>query len=74
LAIGALPDALALTVTVPDTVAPLAGAVIETVGDVGVELLTVTVTPALVPVLPAVSVATAASVCAPLLSVVVFSE
>jgi len=34
LAIGALPDALALTVTVPDTVAPLAGAVIETVGDV----------------------------------------
>jgi len=56
--------AFALTVTVLETVAPLAGAVIDTTGGVvsGVVLLTVTVTLALVAEFPAVSVAIARSV------------
>src|SRR5207248_381193 len=54
--------ALAPTVTAPDPDAPLAGAVMETVGGV---LSTVTLTLALVVVLPAASRATAESVCAP---------
>ena len=66
-------DALAVTETVPDTVAPDAGAVIETVGG-GTALLTVTVTPALVAVLFDVSVATAVSVWLPLERVAVFNE
>lgn len=52
----------------PDTVAPLVGAVRETVGT---ELSTVTVTVLLVVVLPALSVVTAVKVWLPLLAVVV---
>jgi hypothetical protein len=59
---------------VPETVAPLAGEVIETVGGGVFELLTVTITPALVALLPAVSFAIALSVCEPLLAVVVFHK
>jgi hypothetical protein len=57
----AVPD----TVIVPDTVAPLAGAVIDTAGG-ATALFTVTVSPALVVLVPAVSFATALSVCEPL--------
>jgi hypothetical protein len=56
--------ALAVTVAVPDTVAPLAGAVIDTAGG-ATALLTVTVSPALVVLVPAVSFAMAFSVCDP---------
>src|SRR5882724_8653203 len=63
--------ALAVTVMVPLTVAPVAGAVMLTVGGV-VSFDTVTVTAAAVAVLPAASRATAVSVCVPLLAVVVF--
>src|SRR6267378_4924082 len=66
-----LSDALAVTVVVPLTVAPVAGAVMLTVGGV-VSFETVTVTAAAVAVLPAASRATAVSVCEPLLAVVVF--
>ena len=59
---------------VPDTVAPLAGAVIATVGSVVSTLLTVTVTPVAVVVLPAASRATAVSVWLPLVAVVVFQR
>jgi len=62
LAMLLLPDAVAVTVMVPDTVAPLAGEVIETVGGVLALLLTVTTTAVLVPVLPAASCATACRV------------
>src|SRR4029077_3642424 len=65
-----LSDALAVTVVVPETVAPPAGAVTLTVGPV-VSLKTVTVTAADVVVLPAASRATAVSVCDALLAVVV---
>jgi hypothetical protein len=56
-----LSDALAVTLTVPLTVFPLAGALIETVGGVvsGTVLSTFTETAALVVELPAPSVATA---------------
>jgi hypothetical protein len=58
--------ALALTVTVPETVAPFVGPVMETVGGVvsgvGLELLTVTATPVLVAAFPAASFAIAYSV------------
>ena len=57
--------AFAVTVAVPDTVAPLAGAVIDTTGG-ATALLTVTVSPALVVLTPAVSFATGLSVCDPL--------
>ena len=59
---------------VPETVAPPAGAVIETVGGVtsAVALLTVTVTVAAVAVLPAASRATAVSVWLAFEAVVVF--
>jgi hypothetical protein len=76
LATPTLSEAFAETVVVPDSVAPFAGAEIETVGGVvsaGV-LLTVTVTAALVAEFPAASLATARSVCEPLLTVVVFHE
>ena len=70
-----LDDAVAVTVTVPLTVAPFAGAVIDTVGGgVVLVLLTVMDTPALVVWLPAVSLATAVSVCFALLKAVVFNE
>jgi hypothetical protein len=68
-----LEDALAVTVIVPFSAAPLAGEVMETVGGV-VVLFTVMETPALVVFVFAVSVATAVTVCLPLLSVVVFSD
>src|SRR6202023_3145933 len=68
-----LSDALALTVNVPETVEPVAGAVTLTVGGV-VSFATVTVTAAAVAVLPAASRATAVNVCEPLLTVVVFHE
>src|SRR6185503_19906545 len=68
-----LSDALAVTVMVPLTVAPLAGAVMLTVGAV-VSFETVTVTAAAVAVLPAASRATAVSVCVPLLAAVVSQE
>ena len=55
-------DALAVTFVVPDTTAPFAGAVIETLGAL---LSTVTVTFAEVRVFPAVSRATALRVCEP---------
>src|SRR6266851_5636773 len=66
--------AVALTVVVPVTVAPFAGAVIATVGGVvsGVGFETVTETGADVVVLPAASRATAVSVWAPAVAVVVF--
>ena len=59
--------ACALTVTVADTVAPAAGAVIETVGGVvsGGVLLTVTGIASVLAALPAASLATACKVCAP---------
>src|SRR5207253_1723480 len=71
-----LSAALAETVTAPATVAPAAGAVIDTVGGVvsGTELVTVTLTAAAVAVLPAASRATAVTLCVPLLAVVVFQK
>ena len=62
-----LSEAVAVTFTVPETVADAAGAVIETAGGVlsAALLLTVTVTTALVVLLPAPSVAMAFSVCEP---------
>src|SRR5439155_6252702 len=60
--------ALATRLTVPLTVAPLAGEVSATVGGV-LSFDTVTVTAAEVVTLPAASRATAVSVCAPLLAV-----
>jgi hypothetical protein len=67
--------ALAETVTVPDTVAPLAGAVIDTVGAVVSGVLDVViVTEALVVWFPAVSLARAAMVCNPLLTRELFQE
>ena len=72
-----LSEALALRVVTPETVAPLDGAVMATVGGVvspEVVLLTVTVTLALVAVFPAASLAMARKVCGPLLAVAVFQE
>src|ERR1051326_8562407 len=68
-----LSAAVALTATVaPETVAPPAGAVIDTVGAVVSPVLdTVTVTAADVFVLPAASRATAVNVCVPFVAVVV---
>src|SRR5437660_1467507 len=63
-------DALLVIVVVPETVAPLAGAVMLTVGGV-VSLKTVTVTAADVVVFPAASRATAVSVCDALVAVLV---
>jgi hypothetical protein len=67
---------LAVTVTVPERLAPFAGAVIETVGGVasGAPLFTVTVTLALVVEFPAASFAMAVNVCAPFEVVVVFQD
>jgi hypothetical protein len=64
--------ALAVTVTVPLTVAPFAGAVSETTGGV-VSLFTV-MEALLVAVLPAASLATAVRVCDPLAAVFEFHE
>src|SRR2546422_696977 len=62
--------AFADTVIVPETVAPADGAAMETVG--GVVSATVTLTAAAVAVLPAASLATAVSVCAPMEDSAVF--
>jgi hypothetical protein len=59
---------------VPLTVVPAAGEVMDTVGGAVLVLLTVIETPALVLLVPTVSVATAVSVCAPLLKLAVFNE
>src|SRR5262249_23963612 len=70
-------EALAVTVIVPLTVAPLAGAVMLTVGGVvsgAGPFATVTVTAAEVVWLPAASRATAVRVCGPLLGAVVSTE
>ena len=65
-----LSDAVAVTLMLPDTVAPFAGAVSETVGAcVSPPLLTVTVRAAEVVVLPAASRAMAVNECVPLLAV-----
>src|SRR6266853_4567729 len=72
-----LSEALAVTVTVPDTVWPLPGEVMLTAGGVvsgGGALDTVTVTGAEVVWLPAASRATAVMVCEPLAAPVVFQE
>src|SRR5437667_990090 len=61
------------TVIVPDTVAPVDGAVMETVGGV-VSLKTVTLTATAVAVFPAASRATAVKVWAPLVAAVVAQE
>jgi len=71
LLIPTLSDALALTVTVLETVAPDPGAVIATVGGA---LSTVPVTVADVVWFPAASRATAVRVCDPLLAVAVSHE
>jgi hypothetical protein len=67
-----LSEAVAVAVTVPDTVAPPAGAVIATVGRVvspgGASFDTVTGTPVEVVVLPAASCARTVNVCGPLLT------
>ena len=65
--------ALAVTLTVPETVAAGAGAVIETVGGM-VSLETVTATPAEVATLPAASRATAVTVWLPLAAARVFHD
>ncbi|HTP44344.1 MAG TPA: hypothetical protein VMJ13_07245, partial [Candidatus Acidoferrum sp.] len=74
LATPTLSEAVTLTVTVPFTVALLAGDVIETVGGVVSALFTVTVTTALVAAFPAASFATAASVWLAFETEVVFQE
>src|SRR5580700_8228874 len=74
LAIATLSEALAVTVMVPETVAPEAGEVMETLGGVVSVLLTVMETTELVALLPAVSMATAVRECLPLVSVPVLRD
>src|SRR5439155_5160668 len=71
-----LSEASAVTFVVPETVAPLGGAVIDTVGGVvsGAPLETVTVTGSEVFLFPAASRATAVSVCEPFEVFVVSQE
>src|SRR5260221_10449981 len=69
-----LSDAVALTVVVPDTVAPFAGELMLTLGAVVSVFDTVTVTADDVFRLPAASRAIAVSVCDPFPTVVVFQE
>src|SRR5205814_221915 len=72
-----LSEAFAATVIVPETVAPLAGELMLTVGGVvsgGGPFETLTVTGAEVVRLPAASRATAVKVCEPLLAVVVSTD
>ena len=64
-------EAEAVTATEPETVVPATGAVSATTGGAAA-LLTVTATPELVVLSPAVSVATAERVCEPLAAEVVF--
>lgn len=74
LAIPALSEAVAETITVPDTVAPEAGELMEITGGILSALLTVSDTPALVVVCPVELLATADREWLPLESVVVLSE
>ena len=74
LATPTLSLAFAETVTVPVTVAPLVGDVIDTVGGVVSVLLTVIDTATLVVLFPAVSVAMAVRLCLPFAKVVVFND
>jgi hypothetical protein len=60
--------------TVPETVAPLAGEVIDTVSGVVLVLFTVMDTAVLVVLFPAVSVAMAVRLCLPFAKVVVFND
>src|SRR5207247_438930 len=69
-----LSEAEALTVTVPDTVAPDAGALMLTAGGVVSAFDTVTLTGDEVVRCPAASLATAVRVCEPLPTVAVFQE
>jgi hypothetical protein len=69
-----LSDALAVIVTVAETVDPLAGAVIDTDGRVLSALLTVTLTEAEVVLWPAASRATAVRTCVPFVTPVVFHD
>ena len=69
-----LSDAVALTVVVPDTLAPFAGELMLTLGAVVSAFDTVTETADEVLRLPAASRATAVNVCAPFPTVVVFQE
>src|SRR5437773_1743133 len=69
-----LSEAEALTVTVPDTVAPDAGALMLTAGGVVSAFDTVMLTGDEVVRFPAASLATAVRVCEPLPTVVVFQE
>ena len=66
--------AVALTVVVPDTVAPFAGELMLTVGAVVSSFDTVTEIADEVVRFPAASRATAVNVCDPLLTIVVFQE
>ena len=74
LAMPSLSEAVALTVIVAFTVALLDGELIDTVGGMLLELLTVTFTPVLVVLLPAESLATAVSVWLPLETEVLLHE
>src|SRR5580658_3558301 len=74
LATATLSEALAVTVMVPETVAPEAGEVMETLGGVVSALFTVMETAELVALLPAVSMATAVRECLPLVSVPVLRD
>ena len=71
---ASLAEAVATTVTVPETVAPLAGEVIDTVSGIVLVLFTIIDTAALVALFPEVSVAIAVRVCLPLAKVVVFKD
>ena len=66
--------AVAATVTVPETVAPATGEVIDTVSEVVLVLFTVIDTAALVALFPELSTATAVRLCLPFAKVVVFND
>src|SRR5215469_13637378 len=71
---ASLAEAVAITLTVPETVEPLAGEVIDTVSGVVLVLFTVIDTAGLVALFPAASTATAVRLCLPFASVFVFSD
>ena len=72
--IASLAVAVATTVTVPETVAPGTGEVIDTVSGVVLVLFTVIGTAALVALFPEVSAATAVRLCLPFAKVAVFND
>jgi hypothetical protein len=72
---ASLAAAVATTVTVPETVEPATGEVIDTVSDgVVLVLFTVIDTAALVALFPDVSTATAVRLCLPFAKVAVFND